>query len=318
METRLLDHSKIDRMVEARSAEEALKVLGESEYAEYIADLDSVHNYEKVLTQELRRIYLELRKFIPDPDLVGLFAYKFDFHNLKVLFKAQKLGEKRDELLVQDVGNLPLAELFRAVNDDDYSNLPPRMRQAAEQLSEAFRLEADPQLVDLLLDRAMYAEMVDVAERLGSSFLKEYLIYLIDLLNIKTYLRVKRINRPKEFLEQTVLPFGDVDMTKLVQLTEPLEVLVDRLIWSRYAHVVEDGIQMYQKTDTLTRFEKLADDFLMNHVKKAKVLPFGPEPIIGYLLAKENELKLIRIIMVGKINHLPTEEIKERLRDVYV
>ena len=35
METRLLDRSKIDRMVEAKSAEEALKVLGESEYAEY-------------------------------------------------------------------------------------------------------------------------------------------------------------------------------------------------------------------------------------------------------------------------------------------
>ena len=44
----------------------------------------------------------------------------------------------------------------------------------------------------------------------------------------------------------------------------------------------------------------------------------GPEPVIAYLLAKENEIKIIRIIMVGKINRLPTEEIRERLRDVYV
>jgi V/A-type H+-transporting ATPase subunit C len=89
-------------------------------------------------------------------------------------------------------------------------------------------------------------------------------------------------------------------------------------MYSLYAAVVEEGIQTYQKTDSLTRFEKLADDFLLNNIKQAKYLTFGPEPLAGYLLAKENELKLIRIIMVGKINRLPTEEIKERLRDVYV
>jgi V/A-type H+-transporting ATPase subunit C len=317
METRLLDRGKIDRMVEAKSAEEALKVLGESEYAEYLTDLGSVHQFEKILDAELRRIYLDLRKISPDTEIIGLFARKFDYHNLKVLIKANQLGEKRDELLVPDVGNISLAELIRAVSDDDYKNLPPRMRQAAERLSEQFRLEPDPQRVDLLLDRAMYEEILE-SDALKNPFLKGYFTNLIDLLNIKTYLRVRRTNRPKDFLEQALLPKGDVDMTKLVQLAEPLEVLVDRLAFSRYAHVVEEGIQTYQKTDTLTRYEKLADDHLIKYAKQAKVVTFGPEPIVGYLLAKENEIKMIRIIMVGKINHLATEEIKERLRDVYV
>jgi V/A-type H+/Na+-transporting ATPase subunit C len=318
METRLLDRGKIERMVEAKSADEALKVLGESEYADYLADLGSVHQFEKVLDAELRRIYLELRKISPDPELVGLFAKKFDYHNLKVLIKANKLSEKRDELLVPDVGNINLTELIRAAGDDDYSNLPPRMRQAAEKIADAFRLEADPQLVDLLLDRAMYEEILEWVDSTKSPFLKSYFTNLTDLLNIKTYLRVRRTNRPKDFLESALLPKGDVDMTKLVQLGEPLEVLVDRLAYTRYAKVVEEGIQTYQKTDTLTRYEKLADDFLINYAKQAKYVTFGPEPIVGYLLAKENEIKMIRIIMVGKINHLPTEEIKERLRDVYV
>ena len=318
METRLLDRGKIDRMVEAKSADEALKVLGESEYAEYLADLGSVHQFEKVLDAELRRVYLELRKIAPEPELIGLFAYKFDYHNIKVLFKANKLGEKRDELLVPDVGNISLAEMTRAVSDDDFRNLPPRMRQAAEKLSEQFRLEADPQLVDLLFDRAMYEDMVETVDKFGSPFLKGYFTSLIDLINIRTYIRVRRTNRPKDFLELALLPAGDVNMAKLVQLMEPLEVLVDRLAFSRYAQVVEEGIQTYQKTETLTRYEKLSDDFLINYIKKAKYVVFGPEPLVGYLLAKENEMKMIRIIMVGKINQLPVEEIKERLRDVYV
>jgi len=318
METRLLDRGKIDRMVEARSAEEALKVLGESEYGEYLADLGSVHQFEKMLDAELRRIYVELRKISPEPDLINFFAKKFDYHNLKVLIKANKLAEKRDELLVPEVGNIPLAELIRAVGDDDYRNLPSRMRQAAEKLSELLRLDPDPQLVGLLLDRAMYQELEDAVDAQQSSFLKGYFTSLVDLINIKTYLRVRRANRPKDFLQQALLPSGNVDMNKLVQLVEPLEVLVDRLMFSPYAQVVEEGIQMYQKTDTLTRYEKLADDHLIKYAKQAKFVTFGPEPIIGYLLAKENEIKMIRIIMVGKINQLPTEEIKERLRDVYV
>lgn len=318
MEAKLLDRGKIDRMVEAKSAEEALKVLGETEYAGYLTELGSVHDYERLLDSELSRVYLELRKISPAPELIAFFARKFDYHNLKVLFKAARLAEKREELLVREVGNIPLAELVRAVSEDNYAGLPPKMRQAAEALSEAFRLEADPQLVDLLLDRAMYEESAPAAESLESPLLKDYFACLADLLNIKTYLRVKRAGRGRELLEQALLPGGRLEVFKLVQLAEPLEVLVDRLMYSRYAAVVEEGVQAYQKTDSLTRFEKLADDFLLNNIKQAKYLTFGPEPLAGYLLAKENELKLIRIIMVGKINRLPTEEIKERLRDVYV
>ncbi|MBS4022269.1 MAG: V-type ATP synthase subunit C [Dethiobacter sp.] len=318
METRLLDRSKIERMVEARSAEEALKVLGETEYGEYLAEFDSVHGYEAMLDLELRRIYLELRRISPEPELINLFALKFDYHNLKVIFKAHKMGEKRDDLLAAEVGNIPVSELARAVSDDDYKNLPPKMRQAAERLSEAFRVETDPQLVDLWLDHAMYEEILEKADSFDSPFIKQYFTYLLDLTNIKTYLRVKRANRSKEFLEAALLPAGSLDMTKLVQPAEPLEVLVDRLMWGSYSHVIEEGIQSYHKTDMLTRYEKLADDFLIKHIRQAKYLTFGPEPLAAYILAKENELKMLRIVMVGKINRLPTEEIKERLRDVYV
>jgi V/A-type H+-transporting ATPase subunit C len=315
-EPKLLDNAKIDRMAEARNAEEVLKVLGETEYSEYLASLPSIHDFDKMLDQELHRVYREMRQLAPE--LVSIFARKFDYHNLKVLFKSQKLGEKREDLLVRDIGNIPVDELARAVNEDDYSKLPLHLRRVGRQMSELFRLNPDPQMTDMLLEQAMYAETAESLADLDSPLLKEYFTILIDLLNIKTYLRVKRANRSKEFLEQALLPGGELEVAKLVQLVEPLEVLIDRLLYSRYAKVVEEGVQTYQKTDSLTRFEKLADNFMLKQIKQAKYLTFGPEPLAGYLLAKENELKLIRIIMVGKINRLPTEEIKERLRDVYV
>ncbi|NLM51719.1 MAG: V-type ATP synthase subunit C [Firmicutes bacterium] len=319
METRLVDSSKIERMVEAKDAEEALKVLAETEYAGHMADLGSVYEYEKILEAELRRVYLEVRKMMPSPEIISLFARKFDYHNLKVLIKAKYLQENRNELLVKDVGNIDLDVLMRAVSDEDFSDLPPLMREAAEEITEAFRLEVDPQLVDLRLDQAMYAEIFADLKALKIPFLTGYFTRFTDLTNIKTLLRIKRLGLDRRFLAQALLPAGEIEAERLLeQLDEPLELILDGLAHGPYAKVVEDGILTYQKTDTLTRYEKLADDYLIDYIKQAKHNKFGPEPIVGYLLAKENEIKIIRIIMVGKINQLPVEEIKERLRDVYV
>lgn len=53
-------------------------------------------------------------------------------------------------------------------------------------------------------------------------------------------------------------------------------------------------------------------------MKDSKFVTFGPERILSYIYAKETEIKLIRIIMVGKLNNVAEEVIRERLRDSYV
>jgi len=314
METKLLDAAKINRMAEAPDAEEALKILGETEYAAHLADLQGANQFEEVLAAEQRRVYLELRKMLPDSALIDLFAHQFDYHNLKVLLKAARLKENRDDLLIPDVGNIPLEVLVMAVSAGDFSQLPERMRTAAEKISADFQ----PQLVDLLLDQALYAELLAGAKRLRSPFLQGYFTTLIDFLNIKTFIRVKRLNRSADFLAGALLPSGKLNLLELLSLEDPLDVMVERLADTPYVQVVAAGLASYQQTETLTRYEKLVDNYMLEFIKKAKHTVVGPEPIVGYLLAKENELKLIRIIMVGKINQLPVEEIRERLRDVYV
>lgn len=318
METRLLDRDRIERMVEAKSADEALKVLGESEYSDYLADLADVHEYEKILSAELLRIYRELRQLSPEEKIIAFFARKYDYHNLKVLFKAAHLKEERPELLLPGLGNIPLDELVRAVSEEDFRNLPPRMQEAAQKLAEKLQDGFDPQLVDLWLDQALYAELAEDVQRSKNKYLRDYFTGLVDLTNIKTFLRVRRMQRSKSFLAAVLLPGGSLDLLAMLDLTDPLEVIVDRLASLPYAQVVAEGVQLFQQTGTLTRYEKLADNFLLERVRQAKYVTLGPEPVIGYLLAKENEIKIIRIVLTGKINRLPVAEIRERLRDAYV
>ena len=53
LETRLLDKAKIDRMIDSNSAEEALKVLQETEYSNVMTNVKRVEDYEYMLSEEL-------------------------------------------------------------------------------------------------------------------------------------------------------------------------------------------------------------------------------------------------------------------------
>lgn len=60
------------------------------------------------------------------------------------------------------------------------------------------------------------------------------------------------------------------------------------------------------------------DNYLIELIKPSLTINFGPEPLFSYVLAKEAEIKILRIIMVSKLNKLSPDAIRERLRDLYV
>ena len=41
-------------------------------------------------------------------------------------------------------------------------------------------------------------------------------------------------------------------------------------------------------------------------------------PLAAYILARENEIKSVRIILSGKINNLSDDSLRERVREMYV
>jgi len=318
LETKLLDKAKIERMVDAKDAEEVIKVLYETDYAGSISEMKSVEDYETVLSKELTKTYELLKEISPTPELTNIFLYKYDVHNLKVLLKSSYLGQENEGLL-RDAGTIPLQKLREMVKEKDFRDLNPIMRECAEEITNEFTVNPDPQLIDIILDKCLFRLMYKTAEGSRNSFLMEYIAAQIDLANIKTFIRVRAIGYGREFLKKVILENGKLDFGFFNDIfEEPLETLTEKLAFKDYHHVVVEGIASYQKTKSLTRFEKLSDDFLFDIAKRGKYVAFGIEPLVGYLMAKENEAKIIRMIMVGKINEIPNELIRERLRDVYV
>jgi V/A-type H+-transporting ATPase subunit C len=165
----------------------------------------------------------------------------------------------------------------------------------------------------------MYKDMLSRAEVLGEPYLLEFLKRNIDLINLKTLLRVKKQKKSRKFLENVIIEGGKLEKEVFSEmLNGSNENIVSKLQYTDYNEIVKLGIDEYVQNGSLKIFEKLSDNFIMSFIRDSKYVSFGIEPLLAYIFAKENEIKIVRIIMVGKLNNISGDVIRERLRDIYV
>ncbi|WP_102400526.1 V-type ATP synthase subunit C [Haloimpatiens massiliensis] len=318
LETRLLDKAKIERMIDSASAQSALKVLQETEYANVMNDVKRAEDYEIMLSAELKRVYNLIYEICPIKSVVDIMSIKYDYHNLKVMIKGKILNKDFSHMLVP-VGKLEISKLKYAVDNEYYRDLNETMRSSIEEVIEDFKNLKDPQRIDIILDKYMFEEMIAISKEINDKFLNKYVGTMADLTNIKTLLRVKKQNKGRDFFLSVMLPGGSISKDKLLALlNESVENMPGRLSYTDYNEILKLGVEEYSKTGSVSLLEKLSDNYIMKLMREAKYVSFGLEPVIAYIYAKENEIKLIRIIMVGKLNNIAAEVIRERLRDAYV
>ncbi len=299
-ENALLDRARLQRLAEASSFAECLKLLREAGYPSAEA------GYEHMLAQEQAALYAFLREISPVQETFDIFLVRSDYHNLKVLLKAEYLGENHDDLL-KDMGRFPPERMRRAVAERRFSDMPAIMEAAVQEAVAAFDKTGDPQASDMVLDRAAFSEMTALAEQSGSPFVRELIAVMVDLENIRTFERVRHMGKGYDFLRRAVVDGGTIPPEKY--LADTNVALSDILAGTAY--------QDFDST-SIAALEKDVDNFLVSYMRKTRFVAFGIEPLVAYLLAKENELRQVRIILTGKRNDIPADVIKERLREVYV
>ena len=70
--------------------------------------------------------------------------------------------------------------------------------------------------------------------------------------------------------------------------------------------------------ESSSAFERWCDNRMMRTMQPQKYESFSVGPLVAYLLARENEIKTVRIILSGKQNGFSEEAILERVREMYV
>lgn len=309
MENRLLTRERMDRMIEARDTGEAMKVLAECGYPEG-------GSLESVLAQVRADTFRDLERAVPDRRLVEIIQLKYDYHNAKTILKAQAMGQEAQRLLLPG-GRYDGEALLEGWRREDLRGCSEVFQRAMVQAWTVLSETRDPQQADLVLDRACFGEMAQLAKELGSSFLEGYVRLCVDVANLRAAVRVSRMGKEGDFLRQVLLPGGNVSEQTIAAARG--DALGEVFRSGPLAQAAEAGAKLAQPgSGALTAFERMCDDAVTAYLAAGRRVPFGEQAVMGYLYAREAELTAIRTIFAGRAAGLDGDTIRSRLRETYV
>ena len=311
-EPKLLNREKAERMLDAATFEDAAKLLSDCGY-EDMAQMDA-KQIEESLALHRSRIYEELGRFCPDSRVVDIFKLRYDYHNAKVILKAEAMGQDPKRLL-SDSGRIPGAKLLEIYNEDKGILLPEKLAAAMEEAKGVLARTANPQLADFVLDKAYFAELQALAEAMENPFVKGYARLLIDSGNLRSLVRTLRMGKNQDFLTEVLVPGGNVGVERLAAAGDK-----DSLA-ALYVHTPLEKAGVLGAEclggGSMTAFELACDNAVNAYLRGAKLISYGSEPVIAYMAAVEGEITAIRMILTGRLAGIAPQVIRERLRDMY-
>ncbi|WP_317853724.1 V-type ATP synthase subunit C [Chakrabartyella piscis] len=309
MENSLLTKQKLMQIAEAKDMEEAIRMLGDTAYGK--TQIRDVHLYEQMIANHLEETYVAVAGLIPTETFVDIFLYKNDYHNIKVLLKEEVSKVNGRPFLVRG-GTIPVDKMAKNLRERNYVELPNIDGDAVELAVATYAKTQNARYIDTILDKACFATMAKAADKLGNDYVSKYVKTLMDITNLKSLLRIKKLEREGEELEECYILGGNLSLDLLLRAFRS-ESFIQVLKETQYGTLCEEYMGQ-----GFTVFEKACDDYLMSYVKEAKYKTLTPEPVMAFILAKETEAKCVRIILACKLHDIDVEIIKERVRESYV
>ena len=306
-ETTLLSQQDLEQVLGAKTEKEAALILADKGF-------DGNGSYttpEKLLTEETEKTKKLIEELVGDASVLDVFLYADDFHNLKAAVKTAA-GSERDGVFVSG-GSVDAGKIKEAVKLRSFSELPKMMRKPAEEALDVLMKTGDGQKADLIIDKACLEAIREAGKAADNDRVKNYAELTVALSDIKIAARAAVMKKSEDFVKRAAAECDTVDVSELaVAAAEGKEALYDYLSRTSYAGAAE------ALKSSFSEFEKWCDNLIMTEIKKQKSNPFTIAPIAAYYLARQIEIKAVRIVLSGVINKLNENSVRERLRDLYV
>jgi V/A-type H+-transporting ATPase subunit C len=309
LETTMLPRSAFLDMANADDFHTALDMLSGSDYADMqsAATLGEAENMLLAKRRMVRNLFIDL---MIDEDIAAVLRTRHDFANMRLAIR-RVVTEKAIGLDYSDFGNVAVEDLEEIFAQENYDRLPHYLREAVEEAVLSYYVDKNIRRIDYAIDRHEARYRIQKACELGGVFLLSLFRTEIDLTNIRTLLRLKLADRPEK---DHFLPGGFVETDRFVHgLDVGYEALATLFYATPYHDVVEGGVNYLTSEQSFLRLERLCEEHLMGFLRTTRALAAGPQPVIAYLLMKENEIRTVRMILTCKNNGLDTRLILDRL-----
>jgi V/A-type H+-transporting ATPase subunit C len=317
LETRLFDRQWIERLL-SENAEGILKVLGDSAFQEAVSRVGRPQDVDSGLVAFTAETLQVVSGISPEPELIDLFRIRWDFRNLKSSLKSSLLKRPNEGIgLADGPGTLALTTIEKAVSEDNYALLPAALSDAARQALDDYRDHSELARVDRILDNALWSHQLSAAASARNAFLEGFFRAEIDLINIRTFARIKQSERDVSDLYQALIEGGHLDRSFFADhLGEPMEAFARGLEYGRYGKLAD--VFREWSPERAYVLERECDNVLLDHVDQAKRQAYGIEPLVAFIVRRQLEVKLVRMAITARLDGVGRDVVEERLRAAHV
>lgn len=307
-ELKLLSSKDIDALLSAPSYEDCIRYLTDKGWGDDRSDITA----EELLSAERRKIWELMGELVKDENAFDVFLLQNDFHNLKVAIKAITRDVKADDMY-SEFGKLPGEKIFEFIDKRQYFSLPEYLQQPAKDAMDAILKTSDGQLCDVIIDSACLCAVHEAGEASENPIIRLYAELLVASSDIKIAVRCAKTEKSLDFIRQALAPCDTLNVNMLASAASKG---VDEICSCLSSTSYKSAVEPLKKSPSA--FEKYCDDLLTDKMQTQKWEPFTIGPLVAYVIARENEIKAVRLILSAKLNDLDENIIKERLRKMYV
>ncbi len=307
-EVSLFSQSVIEQLVGFRDEQECLQFLTEQGWG----DADTPMEAEAILTREREKTWDLMRELVDDMSVFDVLTYQDLFHNLKAAIKEVGAEGLHPNIFLNDCA-ISGPEMQEIVKTRDFSRLPDFMADVAGEALDTFLHTHDGQLCDIMIDRATLEAIYEAGKKSGDEIIQQYAESTVAVADIKIAVRSQKTAKSLEFMKRAMAACDTLDVDTLA-----LEAMrgVDAIRGYLQDTVYAEGADAL--ADSPSAFERWCDNRIIETIRPQKYNSFSVGPLVAYELARENEIKTVRIILSAKANGLPEDSIRERIREMYV
>lgn len=308
LEAALLSDAVIDQLLACKDEEQCLQLLSEKGWG----DAGSGQDAEAILKREEEKTWEVIHDVAPDLSVFDVMSYPKLYHNLKAAIK-EVCTEVKNEKIFYEGCAIPGKEMISIIENKAFERLPEHMEAAAKDAYDTLLQTRDGQLCDIIVDRAALEAIYRAGQESEEEIIRTYAESTVALADIKIAVRAQRTGKSIGFMKRAMAECDSVNINQLAAAALSGEdALREYLAGTVYA----EGAQVLEESPSA--FERWCDNRMVDAMKPQKMNSFSAGPLVAYLLARENEIKTVRIILTGKQNEFPDEMIRERIRKMYV
>lgn len=313
LEGTLITKEKLNRIIEAKDYDMAMRILSEIGYAQPIV---TGAGFEDMIEKELREADELLEQISPSDTFTKIMRAEKDYHNMKVLIKLLMLDKSLDEIELVS-GNLPVETLKKALGENNYYDLPSAMKEAMEYIDKRFAVAADASIVGVAMDRAYAKQIEELLGQFDDELVRKYFVAFFDLSNIINFMRVRVSKHSKESIDDTYMHGGTIDKRTFIEAYELADESIPGILAKGdYAAVLAPVFEDFAKTGRLYMMEKAMDDYLLGMLRKHRHDMFGIGPLMSYHAAKQREAAAVRMVMTAKLGGIDDDVVAKRVKEL--